>query len=107
MNNNPVVYYLWQPEFVSQSVQHQLRTDTPPTVQNITTSIFRHSVKYNDYFADKFNRKFYMDIVYTTDNKEVLYADLYLDTKALSVVLKLDEEEGSLLCHILSLYNLI
>ena len=43
-----------------------------------------------------------MDIVYTTDNKEVLYADLYLDTKALSVVLKLDEEEGSLMCLILS-----
>ena len=48
-----------------------------------------------------------MDTMYTTDKKEVLYADLYLDTKALSAVLTSVREEGSLLCHILSLYNLI
>ena len=27
MNNNPFVYYPWQPQFVSQSIHHQLRTD--------------------------------------------------------------------------------
>ena len=45
--------------------------------------------------------------MHTTDNKDVLYADLYLDTKVLSVVLNLDKAKGTSLCHILSLYNLM
>ena len=41
----------------------------------------------------------------TTDNKKVLYSDLYTDTGTLSEVLTLELKEQSVICHILSLFN--
>ena len=33
INNKPVVYFPWQPDFVSQSIHHELRTDLPPHIE--------------------------------------------------------------------------
>ena len=103
MNNSPFIYYPWQPDFVSQSIHHELRTDTPQKLQNTMANIRKKWKNYD--MNEKLNRTFYMDTIYTTDNKQVLYGDLYSDTKSLSALLTSEKEKGSLLCCILSLYN--
>ena len=97
MSNNPLIYYPFQPNLVSQSIHHQLRIDLPPLVQNRLNFYQKQKIYY---LIEKLNRTFYMDTINTSDNQLVLYADLYLDTKVLSTM-----ENRSLVCHILSLYN--
>ena len=101
MNNNPVVYYPWEPDFVSQYVHHQLRTDLPPHMQKKIRAMKHRG--YGDF--KRLNRTFYIDTTYNNDKKEVSYANLYSDTKVLSALLTSEKDKGSLLCHILSLYN--
>ena len=103
MDNKPLIYYPFQPDFVSQSIHHQLRTDLPPYLHTDISGIakkMRHVPTYQE-----INRIFFMGTAYTTDDQKVLYADLYSGTKALSSKLTLEKEKGSLVCHILSLYN--
>ena len=38
--------------------------------------------------------------MYTTDNQNVLYTDIYSDTNALFALLTLEKENRSLVCHI-------
>ena len=80
MNNNPFIYYPFQPDIVSQSVHHQLRTNAPPPVIPQATLNFCKTIKFY-FWMEKLNRTFYMDTIYTTDNQQVLYTDLCSNTK--------------------------
>ena len=103
MNNSPFIYYPWQPDFVSQSIYHELITDKQPQSQKIITSSSKKKLDLD--FVEKLNRTFYMHTIHTTDNKQVLYRDIYSGTKDLSTMLTLEKEKGSMLCYILSLNN--
>ena len=105
INNKPFVYYPWQPNYVSQSIHHQLTTDTSLQLQKMQTLLKESRLKVHNDLAEKYSREFYINTVNTTDKNQVSYADLYSDTKDLSSMLTFERENGSLLCHILVLYN--
>ena len=50
INNKPFVYYPWQPNFVSQSVQYQLITDTPLQLQKVNNFLKKSKFKEYNHF---------------------------------------------------------
>ena len=83
------MYYPWESYSFLKYFKHELLTDPGPKLKEWHEMLGDIGERTD---SDGYYRKFYVDATKTTDNKEVIYTDLYSDTKTLSTVLTFEPE---------------
>ncbi len=97
--NSPLVFYPWQPAVVTTSIHYET------TIQQ--WGLFKdpfYDPKYAGYDHQS-NRAYWWKTFQTTDNKTVLFSDLFPDTRQLSCDITSADLDNFRQCYVLSLFN--